>query len=1024
MAKIAVGARIANALVMACVAGASFLLLLYVGYGEASRTYEQFHVEKLTAQAKVLVNAVDTFLKRDLPLHQYVGFKPRAERLLSSDKTIVSMAVFNDRHELIFAAGDSRIGELPAGHAYGATFGGQDVEVRRTSGNLQVVLPLTGSHGTVGSFAITMPSSLIADQVSLALRHLAPLATGLAIAFALFVGVCSQWLSRQRWPILQLTYAGLFLVFASLIVYSLLPLYTKGAQIKTMALADSLGQRMLDVVGLNLDTARIPGLHDAFTEYRRLNPDIAAAAMVVDGTILIHTDPTKIGQPWQGSQGNYEYLIDISSPGSSKEVNIAVVLPEHIVYWRTLRSVKNFAAVFIASAFLASLFMQLAGSAYRRQERAAASNANLADERRILGYVKPVFYVTMCVEHLSYAFLAKHIDTVVQAAGFPAELTSTIFAIYYLCFALALVPAGHIAQRLSPKLLMLAGLALTAIALLLMNLGGIGALILARAAAGLGQATLFIGVQSYILAVVAPTKKTQGAAIIVYGFQGGMISGMAIGSLLVSDIGSYGVFAVGAVVTLLTAAYTFLILPAIKPIATSSIKGLGTGVVGLARQSFSLLRDRDLLLTIGFIGVPAKAVLTGAILFALPLLLAQQGYRQEDIGQLLMLYAGGVLVANGVISQWVDGNGDARLVLVAGTVISGIGLCLISQLGALSSDDGTIGSAVEVLLVLLGVMLLGCAHGLINAPIISHVAGMDLGHRIGVSSLTASYRFIERLGHIAGPILIGQLFLLGGERAVILAWIGVVLMLFGGLFFWLSQTSASRAYHPRSHDQAVTLAIDDLVSLLLDPPHQVLVLGATTPETALASDPIQAAMLQHLERHGKLIDASAIASQADGFMSGHQDVSALVADRRRALRFKRFLEQIDHATPLERQLLVIAGCPELHLATADVRRWLQRRPNSRLILVTSAEAWLAQLRGWLTLSSLDVGLGYERPGAEQLLTKLKLHFAEDGPCQPLIWMNVATCDGVGPGGHADTAWTETNPTGRPVNQPISWRAGR
>ena len=52
---------------------------------------------------------------------------------------------------------------------------------------------------------------------------------------------------------------------------------------------------------------------------------------------------------------------------------------------------------------------------------------------------------------------------------------------------------------------------------------------------------LFIGIQAYILAVASPEKKTQGNAIIVFGFQGGMISGMAIGSLLVNYLHPQGV---------------------------------------------------------------------------------------------------------------------------------------------------------------------------------------------------------------------------------------------------------------------------------------------------------------------------------------------------------------------------------------------------------------------------------------------------------------------------------------------------
>jgi len=38
---------VANAVTMAFVAGTALVLLLYVGYGEATRTLQQFQVEKL-----------------------------------------------------------------------------------------------------------------------------------------------------------------------------------------------------------------------------------------------------------------------------------------------------------------------------------------------------------------------------------------------------------------------------------------------------------------------------------------------------------------------------------------------------------------------------------------------------------------------------------------------------------------------------------------------------------------------------------------------------------------------------------------------------------------------------------------------------------------------------------------------------------------------------------------------------------------------------------------------------------------
>ena len=79
---------------------------------------------------------------------------------------------------------------------------------------------------------------------------------------------------------------------------------------------------------------------------------------------------------------------------------------------------------------------------------------------------------------------------------------------------------------------------------------------------GIGQGMLFIGVQSFILRTSADDRKTRGAAIIVFGFQGGMISGMAIGSLLVTQMGAAGVFWLGAMIAAAMALYAWALVPA------------------------------------------------------------------------------------------------------------------------------------------------------------------------------------------------------------------------------------------------------------------------------------------------------------------------------------------------------------------------------------------------------------------------------------------------------------------------------
>jgi len=59
---------IANFFAMLAVSTLSLFLLLYIGFGEAQRTYEQLHYEKLMAQGQIIQNTMEKVLRPGLPL--------------------------------------------------------------------------------------------------------------------------------------------------------------------------------------------------------------------------------------------------------------------------------------------------------------------------------------------------------------------------------------------------------------------------------------------------------------------------------------------------------------------------------------------------------------------------------------------------------------------------------------------------------------------------------------------------------------------------------------------------------------------------------------------------------------------------------------------------------------------------------------------------------------------------------------------------------------------------------------------
>ncbi|MFL6973455.1 MAG: MFS transporter [Xanthobacteraceae bacterium] len=766
---------------MFVVTGLSLLLLVYVGMGEGKRIYEQFQIEKLVTHNRIIQTAMENYLRAGLPLKQYAGFSTLADPIVQSIDEIDAMSVFDQAGNQLFIVTDKdkKVLRLPSA-AEAARQIKHDVEVERHDTFYQVAMPLRTRFEIVGSLVITAGTDVAERRVNASFTPLVMSAAGLAALFAMFVVVSAPYLARSRTPWLQIGYAVTFLTMAGFVVATLINLYSDGVQGKAKESAFTLSQRLSDIVEFNLRIRDFDGLDKVFAEYRRLNPEISDAVLILDGAIQVATDAAKIGKKWVSDTRSYEYTVDLSRPGQPNR-SLIVAVPADVVYKRVERSVRNFAALFIASGFLAGLFLQVASSMQRLRTANPPSyispKASVSEETALI-VVKPIFFLAVFLEHLTYSFLPKFMQDAAIASGLSAGFAAAPFTAYYLSFALSLIPAGHFADRFGAKPMIWPGLILASASILGLTLPlGILPLAALRALSGIGQGMLFIGVQAYILAVASPEKKTQGNAIIVFGFQGGMISGMAIGSLLVNYLNPQGVFVTCAAIGFATALYSILLIP--KDVRHKQAKSaLGAAIRRVGSDLAKVSRSGEFLKTMFCIGVPAKAILTGAITFALPLLLGQYGYRQEEIGQIIMLYGIGVVVASAYVARMVDRTGNTETVLFWGAAISGLGLIFIGLMGSDALVQGGFGTFV----VTGGVVTVGVAHGLINAPVVTHVAHSRLAAQIGANSVTTTYRFLERLGHVAGPFLVGQFFLIWGQNARVLMWIGVATAILGILF--------------------------------------------------------------------------------------------------------------------------------------------------------------------------------------------------------------------------------------------------
>ncbi|MEA2915282.1 MAG: H+-translocating transhydrogenase subunit beta, partial [Bradyrhizobium sp.] len=233
------GRRVIDAVSMFVVTALSLLLLLYVGYGEGRRTYEQIELEKLTAQGYLIQNTIEKFLRDDLPLKQFPGFATIAGPLVDGQPDVDAMAVYDHAGRELFFVKDKTNPPLPV-VSTAVSRVKRDIEIDKGETHYQVVVPLRTRFETAGSFVITSRTDAVGGHLRKAFLPLLFLVVGLAAVFAVGITIAAPYLGRSKVPWLQICFGATFFLMAAALVYTLVVLYFGGVFIHTQSIADGM----------------------------------------------------------------------------------------------------------------------------------------------------------------------------------------------------------------------------------------------------------------------------------------------------------------------------------------------------------------------------------------------------------------------------------------------------------------------------------------------------------------------------------------------------------------------------------------------------------------------------------------------------------------------------------------------------------------------------------------------------------------------------------------------------------------
>ncbi len=386
----------------------------------------------------------------------------------------------------------------------------------------------------------------------------------------------------------------------------------------------------------------------------------------------------------------------------------------------------------------------------------------------------PLFLVVFA-DSLSLSFLPLFVSTLKVHVSWLSDkfISGLPITIFMLFWALSLPYAGSWSDRKGRDTPFLIGALLTAIGLVGTGLAQTFYGLLGwRALSAVGYGIVFITSQGYILDSTPKEKRTQGMAMFLSAFFAGSLCGSAIGGIVAERFG-YRLTCIFSSLVAISAAVCVLTRLSAKNVNSAQ---------GAKKMTFKdvryILKDSHFISVLLFSAIPAKICLVGFIYYTVPILLKSLGTNQSTIGRIIMAYGLQIVIFSPIVAKIADKFKNRVGFIFIGGYISALSLFMIKWTG------GVYG-------ILVTTILLGIAHSISVSSQIVYVTDKfsKKDSPVGLGTVIAFFRLIERGGNIFGPIVAGLLISSFGFTKGIMA-LGA-LTFSGTILFWLSTNIGS-----------------------------------------------------------------------------------------------------------------------------------------------------------------------------------------------------------------------------------------
>lgn len=314
------------------------------------------------------------------------------------------------------------------------------------------------------------------------------------------------------------------------------------------------------------------------------------------------------------------------------------------------------------------------------------------------------------------------------------------------CGLLTALVAGRMTDRRGWHVPVFSGLGISLIGMLACAMApSLAWFVAARGLVGLGYGMTWMGLQGLVVTHSPACSRGRNLSTLIAGLFAGHLCGAAVGAMVMQEAGFKAVFLLGAVMLVLPFIGVVLLRHArLQPWPVASAAATAPGKMRLA-DTLALLGSRDFaLLLLGSI-IPFSIVQVGMLSFALPLYLQAQGAAVSSVGRVLMIYGLCVIYIGPFMGRVADRWPTKKRGVVLGGVIGGLGMI------TLYFNAGVGAAALAVLLLALA----SCCSGASQAP---YMLAMPEVQKYGAAGATSVMRAVDKLGQMAGPLIVGALF--------------------------------------------------------------------------------------------------------------------------------------------------------------------------------------------------------------------------------------------------------------------------